>query len=565
MSNLLDRRFLNISIIIQAIANEPDDNPTEGTQYIVGADPSGAFADASVNSIARFDGSIWTFSAPKAGTLEVLNLSNGQFLSFDGENWNSAFALGSDSPLLVVDDIIYGYHDPEDNSMQLSPQSVKDFRGRPYLYQLFSDELKLHLDNFFSENSIDDDALSLHFENGVYAGFGDGKVYTVSYVNGTTQPYISSRESLSNGQFVYNKADASLYSYIASKHSFLKVGGKRTFVVDKIVDYLGYNIPANLEVDGTRFLDIGVKDYENKTKLFYYHTACDNQVRANGGIYLASGTRLLALQSSLNDDACIFSIVTNGGNYQGVRGISELYNGDIIYCKFDGCTYTFSDNGSAKSLVKISTSEIAPVLDILHFAHAYIDMSSQKYAYTGEEFDKYIFYTGLISPQAEHEYNKLITKLSNSAYQSAHINTGDRYASLDDHRIYDFGLDGDFSPVDIPVGATFLNKSDNIFYLYDGNNFLPVNNNGAASTSSSKYVTETHVLAEGEILAKKFSLTNSIVSGEENNVLLFVSGVAQSAGIDFTASGYNISWENKGLDEVDFRAGDSFIIHYTKA
>ena len=74
-----------------------------------------------------------------------------------------------------------------------------------------------------------------------------------------------------------------------------------------------------------------------------------------------------------------------------------------------------------------------------------------------------------------------------------------------------------------------------------------------------------HSLTAAEVTAKSFTLTNSIKSGEESNVLLFVSGVAQAAGTDFTASGSSISWNSKGLDSIGLIAGDTFIVHYVKA
>ena len=71
----LDRRFLNITLAVQAIANEPNDNPSMGSQYIVGSSGSGAFYGVTQNSIARYNGSCWEFYSPKSTELEVFNLS----------------------------------------------------------------------------------------------------------------------------------------------------------------------------------------------------------------------------------------------------------------------------------------------------------------------------------------------------------------------------------------------------------------------------------------------------------------------------------------------------------
>ena len=92
---LLDRRFLNLSLTVEGIANEPADNPTTGTQYIVGAEGKGAFDGVAPNSIARFNGSAWKFFTPKAGSLEVIDATNGNILSFNGSAWVAAVSLSS--------------------------------------------------------------------------------------------------------------------------------------------------------------------------------------------------------------------------------------------------------------------------------------------------------------------------------------------------------------------------------------------------------------------------------------------------------------------------------------
>ena len=91
--NFLDRRFFNFSLSVLAIANQPADNPATGSQYIVGSNPTGAFASASTNQIARYNGSAWSFISPKAGELEVLNLDNGDILQFNGAAWASVASL----------------------------------------------------------------------------------------------------------------------------------------------------------------------------------------------------------------------------------------------------------------------------------------------------------------------------------------------------------------------------------------------------------------------------------------------------------------------------------------
>ena len=78
----LDRRFVSISMRVEKVANQPTTGiiPVNGTQYIVGSNPTGAFASASVNDLARYDGSKWKFTRPDTGHLEVLNMETLEIL-----------------------------------------------------------------------------------------------------------------------------------------------------------------------------------------------------------------------------------------------------------------------------------------------------------------------------------------------------------------------------------------------------------------------------------------------------------------------------------------------------
>lgn len=283
---LLDRRFLNVSIIVQSIANEPAANPVAGTQYIVGSTPTGAFAGATANSIANYDGSTWRFSAPKAGELEVLNIATGEILHYNGSNWEVAITINRNSntaPVLAV------------------------------------------------------------------------------VPTGTTLPV-----SASAGDAFFKTDDAKLYTATASN------------------------------------------------------------------------------------------------------------------------TW---DTGTATA-------------------------------------------------------------------------SGSRYASTTNHKIYTSNGSGSTAE-DVADGGFFLNKEDNHLYIYNGSTFIKVGEGSNADTTT--FVTDVHTLTASEVTAKSFTLNNYIASGHENNVLLFISGIAQAVGTDFTASDNTISWNNKTLDTVGLVAGDVFIVHYVKA
>ena len=102
---MLDRRFFDVNIVVQGIANEPAANPTAGTQYIVGQNPTGAFAGVTADTLARYDGSAWSFIPPQEGSLEVINVETGEILGYDGSDWSVITTItgsGAIAPVLGV-------------------------------------------------------------------------------------------------------------------------------------------------------------------------------------------------------------------------------------------------------------------------------------------------------------------------------------------------------------------------------------------------------------------------------------------------------------------------------
>lgn len=99
MSSTINRRFLDVSLSVLGIVNEPPATPApvNGTQYIVGSEPAGAFASATANSIARYDGyeNKWKFTKPAPGQLEVLNVATKELVSWNGTGWSTTVELAA--------------------------------------------------------------------------------------------------------------------------------------------------------------------------------------------------------------------------------------------------------------------------------------------------------------------------------------------------------------------------------------------------------------------------------------------------------------------------------------
>lgn len=95
---MLDRRFFDVNFVVLGIANEPAENPEVGDQYIVGSEPTGVFAEASANSLARYNGTAWDFTEPREGGFEVLNVATNEILRYGGSDWGviAIFDGGSD-------------------------------------------------------------------------------------------------------------------------------------------------------------------------------------------------------------------------------------------------------------------------------------------------------------------------------------------------------------------------------------------------------------------------------------------------------------------------------------
>lgn len=198
-------------------------------------------------------------------------------------------------------------------------------------------------------------------------------------------------------------------------------------------------------------------------------------------------------------------------------------------------------NGSEWETVADFNSFIAPVLDIVPAGNELPETCAE-----GQVF-------------LNTSDNKIYTATGEDTWgDGVDLDSGDRYASSEDMMIYESNGTS-VSAFEIRDGGLFLNRGDGCIYVYD-DGAMEFKRNGADVT-----VTETHTLTAAEVSGKSFSLNSAVATGREGQVILFVGGVSQVAGVDFTASGRTISWNNKGLDDVGLVAGDVFVIHYIKA
>lgn len=121
----------------------------------------------------------------------------------------------------------------------------------------------------------------------------------------------------------------------------------------------------------------------------------------------------------------------------------------------------------------------------------------------------------------------------------------------------------------LDTGRIEYSAMNNLYYLYTMRSFeglvcLYPSDTSSTASAGKEFYTETHTLTAQEVSDKSFTLSYSVESGEETNILCSVDGVIQPASVAFEVSGDTLSWNNKTLDGL-LNSGDVFVVHYVKA
>ena len=541
--NFLDRRFLNISLSVLAITNQPAANPTAGSQYIVGSSPSGAFASASANQIAHYDGSAWRFFTPKAGELEVLNLDSGEFLKFNGSAWTVVASLSSggssslDFHVISIDGIAAGFSNNPSSEADLTPGNF-----------LLTNNSVCYF------NVEDDNPVNMYSHTWFSYHVSNGSSFTCWEYDNNQEEYILKLytadsnsnngwnvSDVSEGTIFFNRVNSCTYAYLNGElskisNNFIVFDG---FVTSGDSDHLPENpnqgdvfIPLDyLSSIGEEGPSLYIADNNNEWSSDYFPYWSDTR-------YVSTNHRYIFRYDSRSED-----------HDERAFYIHYLTSSDILFNLSESKFYRLLNgvpvclNDSSQSSQAVSSYEpVAPVLAIVPTGS-----TLPATAATGDAF--------LNTSDA-----KLYTATAANSWDSGTLTANSsRYASSTDHKIY--VSDGSaLTASNIINGDLFLNKEDNSVYVYDSgaSAFRKV---GGYSIS---LCTESHSLNAAEVAGKSFTLSHNIASGQESNTLLFVSGIAQIVGVDFTASGNSISWDSKGLDAIGLAVGDTFLVQYIK-
>ena len=215
---MLDRRFLDVNLVVQGIADLPSGTPATGTQYIVGSEPTGAFSSAEEGQIARYNGETWQFLTPKEGGLEVINAETGELLTYDGTEWAVTARIGSDDSIIapVLGIVATG------TSLPASAATGDKF--------LKTDDAKLYTAT--AANTWNDGVATANGDR--YASSTDHKIYESdgSAVTASAVP---------DGGIFLNKADSYVYVYDANASAFTKASADG--VTETVVEY--HTLTAN--------------------------------------------------------------------------------------------------------------------------------------------------------------------------------------------------------------------------------------------------------------------------------------------------------------------------------
>ncbi|MBR1485860.1 MAG: DUF2793 domain-containing protein, partial [Synergistaceae bacterium] len=208
---MLDRRFLDVSLVVAGVANEPAANPTAGTQYIVGDTPAGAFSSASANQLARYDGTKWTFTTLKQGGLELFNAETNALMSFNGTAWENKITLPT------VNKLPFKFYLPDYAG---KPLSSGNMTGREAGAIEFSyDDRKIYVAN--SAGTLEDKTSEFTSKALFFWRNNDSSDYPDLWEwNGSSFEGIY---SVQEGDYLFDKGERQFYTYNPRVYKFQKV------------------------------------------------------------------------------------------------------------------------------------------------------------------------------------------------------------------------------------------------------------------------------------------------------------------------------------------------------
>lgn len=385
--NLLDRRFLSISLAVNGIVDTPPDNPTVGDQYITRMNSNG-FTDftgaPNANYIARYNGSTWDFIPPKLGDLEVLDLSSNQFLRYNGSKWISVASLGEASS--------------SSNNNDTSIIVIKGIGKTSQSTEYFG----LYIANDYVEKPLGNGQPSYLelSDNDKFLSLSDNKIYTF---NAFANSFSTS--DIEEGQIFFNSDihDLAFYRYDGYNHKFIKLSSIKTIkAVDRIVNAFFHAEYFNSETEEKNYRSRHQIWGQSYSYVFAYSVHVSDKAGDEAtwsSINLNEGDRFLAINFGNTLEPRVYEYVDDyGDGFPNMFSYEELCSGDTIFNKQDNCLYVF--DGS--NIIKITgdSDQYVTVVHTLTAQEAQDQEFSLEYPIaTGKENNVLCFVSGVAQAQ----------------------------------------------------------------------------------------------------------------------------------------------------------------------
>jgi len=505
---MIDRRFLDVGLVVQGIADKPnpDIEPTLGMQYIVGEMPEGDFENAEPAQIARFDGEKWEFSTPNEKSLEVINAETGEILKFDGVIWDIVATISASSGVTSVYTAIPPVDDFVKSGTTLPETAIV---GEKFIK---TNNMKLY--TAINENQWNS---GKYLSNNVYyASLIDYKIYS----RGKNIETLNISEIPDGGIFL-NRKNGYVYVYDANAKNFIVVNAKGS--EEKFFVIHDFAINSSSRGDYTE---------EDLNRIFgtvlintnhYYQTRWPQIFVRNIGYVDDNYVTYYPCSFASNTDGKIYSINDEITDTDTLSS-KEIPDGATLYNIHTDALYLY--HASNKSFERL-THKIYVVDGIIDFMKHNFDTEPQKVLIqegsrritTRNERYKY----GTLAMQ-EYQNDNWVS------LDDEFVAVGKKYLAREDvwHdrvRIFEhiphttdnsdwrtiFAYN-DWIFYDIEAGDTVINKEDSITYIFDGENLIAVSEAKLplSVTSTGTILPETAVTGDSFINTETFKFYKAI-------------------------------------------------------
>ena len=479
-----------------------------------------------------------------------------------------------------------------------SSSSTQENKSIPVVYDIYDHVITTESDT--TKNSITKKVLNLgtaqNRQNitrvGYYFARDTHSIYVLDYVDDTGNDRTLTSYELVDGDIFFCEVEGAFYRYDNNAIQRLDAFANLPPILD-VFDY--FCNKSDLDSLDSKYKVAGKKilTYEDYASEYIYRSQTAIPDSSESGVTfkteeieggaMPQGAAFIVRNDSSNKGPKLYLFAYYGDSNSALGGyispsVLDIPDGAVFLNHADGLLYTF--DASTKTVSRQPSVFIQPVENILP---SYKSLTDSDIPEPTSEDQKFFTISGEVASVMKLTHPDSGAEVlawpgfDDSEYWVA-MEPGKRYASLTDHKIYYIvkpTYDAAYTVSEtLPDYAIFLNKADGCLYVYDTPNstFIKVagGSGSGAATSSVLVKTEVHTLTEDEATEKCFELSKAIATDQNDNVLVFISGVAQAVGVDFYVDtddddNYKfIAWDKAQykLYNLGLHAGDLFIVQY---